>query len=210
MAKSSGESEITSDLDELRRELQSIAGVIRADLDEAAGIAYLICDGEAGGVPTEFAAAALLAAAGRKMSVRTAFLAEPAPRRRVRLKRAVLDHPDLRSAAASITLEWSDVEYARRAQGEGGPGGDLRTCSLATVEALRAVVPNLPEIQLVGVRSVRIFDRDLLVVLLRARVPGEPSLLGASFAEDDIASSVARAVLHAMNRMLGNYLSVPD
>jgi hypothetical protein len=210
MAESSRGPEVIADVDELRRELESIDGVMRADLDEAAGIAYLICDGGSGGGPIESAAAAMLATAGREMAVRTAFLVEPAPRRRVRLVRATLDHPDLRSATAFVTLEWGGLEFEGHAQGEGGPGGDLRTCVVATTEAVRAVVPALPEIQVVGVRSVRVFDRDLLVVLLRARVPGDRPLLGASFAEDDIASSVSRAVLHAMNRMLGNYLSVSD
>jgi hypothetical protein len=198
----------------LRRDLETIGGVVRAFVEGAPDAVFLVCDPSAAAAPVESAAAAILAGAGfdpANVRIRSSFLSAPAPRRRVRMVDATISRPDLRSATAAARLEWHDDLHEGTASGEGGPGGDLRVCAFAALDALRRIVPNLPEIQLVGVRSVRVFDQDLLVVLLRARTPVEQSLLGASLVRDgEIAPSVVRAVLNAMNRMLGNYLAVGD
>lgn len=80
----------------------------------------------------------------------------------------------------------------------------------ATLDALGRIVPELPPVQLVGVRTVRVFDRDLVVVLLRQSGAGERSLVGTGLEAGDRALYAARAVLNALNRTLGNYLSVGD
>jgi hypothetical protein len=199
--------------DRLRGRLEALAGVERAMVEGPPWVVWLVCASDAGDAPLEASVPGALSAAGLDPSsvvVRTAFLGSPAPRRRVRLVDAIVEHPDSRSAAATVRLEWNGTTRTGKASGEGGPGGDLRVCAMATLDALGQILPDLPAVRLVGIRGVHVFDRDLVVALLRVTEPRDQSLLGASLATEERALSVARSVLNGLNRLLGNYLSIAD
>jgi hypothetical protein len=64
--------------------------------------------------------------------------------------------------------------------------------------------------RLIGVKSVKAFDETIAIVALSVHDPEsrqERRLLGtAPASEDNLPTGVARAVLNATNRVLGNFL----
>lgn len=210
MKPSSPESAVA---EQLQEELEAIPTVERAWVEGPPWRVYLICEPGGTGPPVEAAASSVLARVGipaGEAQVRTSFLAQPEPRRRVRLVGGKLEHPTIHRASARVVLEWMDEHFLGEAGGEGGTAADLRACALATLQAVEKIIPSAPAFQLVGIKAVHVFDRDLLVVVLRAGAPGDQSLIGAALLSEELASSVARAVLNALNRALGNYLAVGD
>ena len=63
--------------------------------------------------------------------------------------------------------------------------------------------------ELVGVKTMRAFDANIVVVSVLATLGGGPQqrLLGCHLAEDDPLRSAVVAVLHATNRVLGNFIA---
>jgi hypothetical protein len=199
-----------TDGEALRRRLETIDAVERAVVEGPPWKVYLICKSGAAAQPADSAARSVLTEAGLDASgaeVHVSMLSPAAPERRVRLAAVRLTHPTARSAAATVLLEWDGTEHSGEAEGEGGPVGDLRVAGIATIRALRAVQPELPPLQIIGIRMLRVFDNDLVVVLVGIGGSVGQSLLGTSLVTSDLPLTVARAVLNALNRMLGNYLS---
>jgi hypothetical protein len=199
--------------EQLQGELEEIPTVERAWVEGPPWRVFLICEPGGEGPPVEAAASAVLARVGipaGEAEVLTSFLAKPEPRRRVRLVGGELQHPAIHRCSARVVLEWMDEHFVGEAGGEGGTAADLRACALAALEAVEKIVPSAPAFQLVGIKAVHVFDRDLLVVVLRSGAPSDTSLVGTSLMTGELAISVARAVLNALNRALGNYLAVGD
>jgi hypothetical protein len=106
-------------------------------------------------------------------------------------------------------LSWSDGrEFAGESEGVISPTGELRCAAEATVQALeKAVKPRL-SFEILGVKAVRAFDANVIIVSLTAKADGSPSrLVGSYLTEGDAARGSALAVLNATNRILGNYYS---
>jgi hypothetical protein len=61
----------------------------------------------------------------------------------------------------------------------------------------------------VGVKTMRAFDANIVIVSVLATHGGGPQqrLLGCHLAEDDPLRSAVVAVLHATNRVLGNFIA---
>ncbi len=87
---------------------------------------------------------------------------------------------------------------------------DLRLAALATVRTLEAVLQGQADFHLVGIKNIRAFDTDIIMVLLRMEERPDLSLVGASLSVDNPFRSAALAVLNATNRVLGNYLNNLD
>ena len=86
---------------------------------------------------------------------------------------------------------------------------ELRTISSASLAAIAALVPHDVKVRLAGVKMVRAFDAEMVVVSLY-RPDDEPhNLVGAVVSGDDPRRAAATAVLNALNRLLGNYLALP-
>ncbi len=132
---------------------------------------------------------------------------------RLRLLSCRLD----RSAGARSRVS---VEFAQPFGGETvvykqeGPtciGGDLRLAALATLDAVAHAAQGSMELELVGVKPMRAFDTNLMVVALLTHGDGlTRRVIGTAIAEDDALAGVARATLHAVNRLLAPHLTRLD
>lgn len=200
--------------EELREALEAIEGVRRAFVEGPPYRIHLICEAVGPGAPPpEAAARAVLLREAPELAdaaIEAAYTVGSASARRVRFVGIDLARPRVGFAVALAKLEWEGTVYEGRAEGEGGSPCELRVCAQSTMHALEAVLGGEVRFQLVGVKAIRIFDHDLISVLLRTeRAPGR-QLIGASLVTDDFARSTALAVLNATNRLLGNYLTAAD
>ncbi|CAN5817358.1 hypothetical protein BH23GEM3_BH23GEM3_18090 [soil metagenome] len=199
---------------ELRETLEAISGVRRALVDGPPWTVFLVCEAAATlPEPVEARARAAMEIAGLHgldVQLHVSYLSAPEPRRRVAFVGAHLSYPQVGHARAQVSLEWQDRVVAGEAEGASGPAADLRLCALAAVRALEQVLPDTPVAQLVGVKSVRVFDHDLVIVLLRSATNSNQPVVGACLDTSGPARSASLAVLNATNRVLGNYLVVGD
>ena len=193
----------------LRADLEALDGVVRAVVDDQPLRIYLIC--ERTEAPTEMLVRSILASSGlyaADAEVHVAYLPNPEPRRRVRFVSARLTTPRVGRSRAEVELEWGGQTFQDEVEGETGSAIELRLAALATLRTLGAILNGRMEFSLVGIKSFRAFDTDVIVVLLRTDHINP--LIGASLATGDAYRSAALAVLNATNRVLGNYLSNPE
>lgn len=196
----------------LRSRLEAVEGVVRAVVDEAEGI-WLICESGAERTPTEIVARSVLEDEGLDpdaVPLRIAYLPESGPRRRIRFAGVQGDVSVHGQCKVRVTLSWRDVEYVGEATGESAPAIQLRTAALATLDAIEAILGEKADFRLIGVKPFRAFDADLIVVSINRQGPPLQRLVGAALADPDGLQGTAFAVLHALNRVLGNFLSTTD
>lgn len=192
--------------EQLRSELEALEGVRRAVIDEDPLRVYLICERAEG--PTEMLVHSVLARNGLAAAgaeVHLAYLPKPEARRRVRFVAARLTTPRTGRAMAQVELEWNGQTHRGEVEGETGAAVELRSAALATLRTLESILNGRMQFGLVGIKSFRAFDTDVVVVLLRTE--NVNALIGASLATGDPYRSAALAVLNATNRVLGNYLA---
>lgn len=196
----------------LRTELEAVPGVRRAVVEASPSEVFVIAD-PSDAAPTELIVRAILARHGlspQETEVQFCHTPTPQPRRRVRFLSARVESPRAGRARAAVELEWGGTTYADAIEGETGPAVELRLAALATIRTLEAVLHGSLTFQLVGIKALRAFDSDLVVVMLSAdQGPGQ-TLVGASLANESPYRSAALAVLNATNRYLGNYLANLD
>lgn len=106
---------------------------------------------------------------------------------------------------ASVTLEWKDGQkFVGRAEGVSSSWADLRLAVEATLKALAEFTQHTEVFELVGVKSVRAFDANVVLVSVMSRREGKPTqLVGCRLAEGDALRSAVLATLQATNRLLG-------
>lgn len=113
------------------------------------------------------------------------------------------------SCTAEVALEWHDgVRVLGRSSGQSSPLGDLRLSAEAALRALEEFADGALHFELIGVKLVRAFDENLVIVSIVER--GDKShgrLIGCFLAPNDANRGAALAVLNATNRVLGNYLA---
>jgi hypothetical protein len=135
-------------------------------------------------------------------------------RERVKLVDAQLIHAADTRTSAEIALEWRAVEYRGKATAHGHGAIDLRVCAEATLDALHKLLGGRMSFRLIGVKSVKAFDDSVAIVALGVIDPetgGDRRLIGtAPSTETGVPQGVARAVLNATNRVLGNFLSTGE
>jgi hypothetical protein len=194
--------------EELRADLETIPGVRRAVVDGPPLVIHLICQRD-DTVPVELLARAVLVRRGQETAraeLHVSYLASPGPPRRVRFVRAHLANPTAGRAKASVALEWEGKVYESGAEGESGAAIELRLAALAALRTVEAVIRGALRFQLLGVKTVRAFDSDLVVALVAIQDAPERPLLGAAITDGATARAATLAVLNATNRILGNYL----
>ncbi len=110
---------------------------------------------------------------------------------------------------AEVELEWLDsVRVVGRANGVASALGDLRTASDATLRALEQFSNGSLVFELIGVKVMRAFDANIVIVSVQVKSGGESRrLLGCHLAESDPLRGAVVAVLHATNRTLGNFIA---
>ena len=194
----------------VRERLQALPSVERALLDEAQASICLICHpaSDLSGL-TESARAVLAEEEIEPEGYRIEVTQRPdsAPGGRVRFEGIeVLPEPD-RMVRVRVSLEWDGRRVTGEAVGERGETIELRTAVAAAIVALEELTDNALGVRLAGVKQIRAFDAELMVVsLYRPGLPGQ-KLLGAVLMGADPHRSAALALLNALNRILGNYLS---
>jgi hypothetical protein len=120
-----------------------------------------------------------------------------------------------RGATSRVTVEFSQshlaVPLVCRQEGPTCVGGDLRLAALATLDAVTQSTDSDVRLELVGVKPMRAFDTNLMVVALLALRDGASTrIVGTAIAEDDQLMGVARATLHAVNRLIAPHLTRLD
>lgn len=110
---------------------------------------------------------------------------------------------------AEVELEWAPgVKYRGRADGQSSPMGDLRVAADAAIHALKTFAKGELDFELIGIKTVRAFDANLIIVSVVLKDPVSPArLLGAYLADGEMPRGAALAVLNATNRILGNFIA---
>jgi hypothetical protein len=190
---------------DIRVALEQVEGVERVVIDEQVREAWLILQPGADAHRVE----ERVAGKGEPFAVRLAVLPERRDRQRVRFVEVSRSVAPDQQVSFRVTLEWGGKDYHGRATGDKGGAVELRTIATAALAALAEIVPSEMSIRLAGIKQVRAFDADMVVVSLY-RTDAQPhSLVGAVVIGEDAQRAAAVAVLSALNRLLGNYLQLP-
>ncbi|HSJ08651.1 MAG TPA: hypothetical protein VK928_02030 [Longimicrobiales bacterium] len=190
----------------LERSLADIPGVERVLLDEARNEAWLVLGTDADSRSAEPAALAVVGPDGPRVGI----LVRPEQRvQRVRFVSITRTIGADQLSTFTVTLEWRGREYHGSATGERAEPIELRSAAAASLAALTGMVQGQVTLKLAGVKQVRAFDAELLVISLYRPDVAPHNLVGAVVAGDDPRRSAALAVLSALNRLLGNYLALP-
>jgi hypothetical protein len=107
---------------------------------------------------------------------------------------------------ARVMLTWQDRdEYVGEAEGLTSQAGELRCAAEACVIALTKAVKSEVKFELIGVKAVRAFDSNVVIVSLAIPRHAEGQrLVGCFLTDDNPPRGAALAVLNATNRLLGN------
>ena len=190
----------------LRTELETLAGVERVIVDEST--IWLQCDPDAEVPELRPRVDAALKKAGIESDkFNIVFLTDLASRR---IKFSKIERVLERSGNVKmrVSLEWNGELKVGEASGENGDLLEQRTAATATLVALEAVVGEALGIKLVGVKHVRAFDEELMVVAMYRPGPPAQRLVGSVSIDEDPRRAAAVAVLNGLNRMLGTYLNI--
>lgn len=126
---------------------------------------------------------------------------------RVKFADFVMDRLANGRCRAKVVLTWHDMEdYVGESEGLGSQAGELRCAAEACVTALARAVKGEVKFELLGVKAVRAFDANVVIVSLALpnESPGQ-RLVGCYLTPDaDPSKGAALAVLNATNRILGN------
>lgn len=107
-------------------------------------------------------------------------------------------------------LRWRGKDYVGEATGESGDVLEVRTAAGATLQALDAAAGRPLGLRLVGVKQMRAFDADLVIVSILSSESPPRRLVGSVAATLGSHHAAAIAVLDACNRFLGQYLNKTD
>lgn len=193
--------------------LEAVDGVVRAIVDDNTDVLWLIARPGYEQKPLEAAAVEVIRAIGLDASavqLRVAVHPDSGVRRRVRFEKLERTFDTYGTCRVKVTLEWMDRYFTGEASGETGIGIELRTAAAAALSAVNAVLGGEKGFRLIGVKSMRAFDTDMVVVSIQCEGVEPRHCVGAVMADPDPLHGAARAVLHALNRMIGNFLLTPD
>lgn len=197
----------------LREELEALPGVRRVVVDGPPHRVFVIGEMSADETPLEVSAQAVLARSGweaEQVELNISYLPNDQPARRVRWVAVEVERPRAGWMSAEVELEWAGKTYRGKAEGEGGLASELRVCGLASSRALESILDGALSLSVVGIKSIRVFDHDLVAVLLHSPQAPDRHLVGVSLVSADVHRSASLAVLNATNRLLGNYLATSD
>lgn len=189
---------------DLRTAMQEILGVEQAVIDVEQRQIVLLLRSDIEPHRVERAAQDLAADAG--YDICAAFRPEHRDRQRVRFVDMSRNQLQDQQVGYRITLEWNGREVQGEAVGEKGEAVELRTVAAASLAAVLQLAPDDLDVRLAGVKQVRAFDAELIVISMYRTGAQPTNLVGAVVAGDDPRRAGANAVLSALNRLLGNYL----
>src|SRR5688572_21812318 len=105
-----------------------------------------------------------------------------------------------------VELEYAGKRYVGRTEGQSSPIGDLRLGAEAAMQAVESFAQGRLGLELMGIKLVRAFDANVVVVSCTQRSSRGTRLVGCYLADRDPVRGSALAVLNATNRIMGNYL----
>src|SRR4051812_20077173 len=107
-------------------------------------------------------------------------------RERVELAEFTFTRTPSGQCSAQVSLEWDDKNFGGRAIGQSSTFGDYRVCAEAALRALEEFAKDAIQFELLGIKHVRAFDSDLLIVSVSARQDGATTrLVGCCLADSD-------------------------
>jgi hypothetical protein len=194
--------------EELTRAVETLPGVRRAVLEGPPWTLYVIYDpakvtwGELSRPLADHLASANLPSG--EVEIVPATVPTRQPRRRVRLVDAGVRSSGARESDARVVLEWEGRDFVGEDTGESGSAAELRLAARATLGALEQVVEGQVGFRLLGVKAHQAFDSELVVTSVSTG--RGPPLVGVAIVHGSPVEAAAMAVLHATNRMLGNFI----
>ena len=130
------------------------------------------------------------------------------PSSRERVKFAQFEFRRLPSGTcrARVVLEWRPGDtHVGEAEGTVSQAGMMRCAAQAAVTALESAIDRKVTFELLGVKSLKAFDSNVIIVSLTTHGDGPARrIVGSYLAEEELERGAALAVLHATNRLLGN------
>ena len=109
------------------------------------------------------------------------------------------------ASVCRVEVELEDAAGNRAtgaAQGALAFSGELRIAAEATLRALENARPGLPRFDLLGVKTLRAFDANVVIVAVATQRRGVPTrLLGCVQSAGDLDRAAVLAVLDATNRV---------
>ena len=194
----------------LRARLETLDGVERVLVDAEREGLWLVmgADTDRSGIPGEVRTV-LLAEDVDPQTVSVEVTARVVAHDRQRVKFLGVERIQLPEAhtRVRVSLEWDGAVRVGEELGESAAALEMRTAAVAAVKAVQGISPEDLRLRLIGVKQIRAFDQEITVVsLLRETTPAQ-RLVGAVLTTEDPLRTSALAVLNALNRVLGNYLS---
>ncbi len=198
---------------ELVEALGNLMGVHRAFAEEKGDRIFLICTSSEPGAEILAAADAVIRNSDMdpaSVKLQLAYPAPPLPTRRARFVGVRVEQLRSGTRQATVELEWDGRVFSGVAEGEAIAAGEMRTCAQATLLALQSVIEGAATFSLIGIKATRIFDTELVAVLLSSDQARGQQLIGSSLVTESVHQAAALAVLNATNRLLGNFLYVSN
>jgi hypothetical protein len=190
----------------LRTELEALAGIERVVVDEST--IWLQCDPDAEVTELRPRVDDALKKAGVDTTKFNVIFLTDLASRRIKFSKIERIMERTGNVRMRVSLEWNGELKIGEAIGENGDLLEQRTAATATLVALEAVVGEALGIKLVGVKHVRAFDEELMVVAMYRPGPPAQRLVGSVSIDNDPRRAAAVAVLNGLNRMLGTYLNI--
>ena len=130
-------------------------------------------------------------------------------RERLRFTNFVFHRAPSGTCRSEVELEWLEGERVTgKADGVTSTLGDLRVAADAALRAIEQFSDGTLRFELVGVKTMRAFDANIVIVSVEVkRGEGPRRLLGSFLAEQDPIRASVVAVLNATNRVLGNFIA---
>ncbi|HEX7050494.1 MAG TPA: hypothetical protein VF188_09860 [Longimicrobiales bacterium] len=198
--------------DLLRSQLEALDSIACAVVDEGEEAIWLICEPDAEREPIEVAVRRVLTECDLDpdaVPIRIAVRPD-GTRRRVRFDGIERDTGTPGALGVRVRLDWNGKVFVGEAAGETGAAIELRTAAAAALDALGHLLGDAAAFRLIGVKQIRAFDADLIVVSVHRTSPEIQRFVGAVLVPSDPLQGAALAVLHALNRILGNLLLTTD
>ncbi|MEE9208662.1 MAG: hypothetical protein V3U67_09910 [Gemmatimonadota bacterium] len=100
-----------------------------------------------------------------------------------------------------VELEWLGQSFVGEGSGVGHDDMTARLAALATISAVKASDTG-PGFDLVGLKRMRAFDGEVVMVCLKESGQSRKKYIGAVAVRETLAGGAANAVLDAVNRVL--------
>lgn len=122
---------------------------------------------------------------------------------RVTIDRVAVTHAGL-EVRAEVALRDGDDELVGTGDGPSTPAGQHRAVGRATLDAVRPLLGEGHVVELEGTDVIEMLGRGVALSLVQFRTArGEHTVAGSALVRDASADAVARSVLDALNRSIG-------